>query len=333
MNETLRKPSWIRAKIPGGNNYFRLKSLLRNLNLHTVCEEAQCPNVGECWGAGTLTFMILGDTCTRSCGFCAVKTGKPEELDWNEPERVANAVRELTIHDAYLTHIVITSVNRDDKNFESAYIFGETIRRVRKYNPDITIEVLIPDFKGDIEALKVVLDAEPDVLNHNIETVPRLYYLTKETESGHKRSVRPQARYDWSLRVLEKGRELGNQGLLTKSGIMVGLGEDFEEIIETLWDLKNVGCDIVTIGQYLRPSINHLPVARYYHPLEFESLKKYGETIIGIPHIEAGPLVRSSYHAERQVNKLNHELVEGSKDDHATVDTPLKASLQNCSFL
>ena len=305
MIQTLRKPSWIKAKIPAGSNYIRLRNLMRSLNLHTVCEEAQCPNVGECWGAGTLTFMILGGTCTRSCGFCAVKTGKPGEINWDEPERVAKAVRELTLHDAYLNNIVITSVNRDDKNFESALIFAETIRKVREYNPDITIEVLVPDFKGDIKALKEVLDAKPDVLNHNIETVPRLYYLPVETESGLKCSVRPQARYEWSLRVLEHGKELGHQGLLTKSGIMVGLGEEIEEIIETLWDLKNAGCDVVTIGQYLRPSLDHLPVARYYHPLEFESLKKYGETIIGIPHIEAGPLVRSSYHAEKQVIKLS----------------------------
>jgi len=304
MIQTLRKPSWIKAKIPAGSNYTRLKNLMRSLNLHTVCEEAQCPNVGECWGTGTLTFMILGDTCTRSCGFCAVKTGKPGDIDWNEPERVAKAVRELTLPDAYLTHVVITSVNRDDKNYESALIFADTVRKVRKYNPEITIEVLIPDFKGDIKALKVILDAKPDVLNHNVETMPRLYYLPVETESGLKRSVRPQARYEWSLRILEHGKELGHQGLLTKSGIMVGLGEEIEEIIETLWDLKNARCDVVTIGQYLRPSLDQLPVVRYYHPLEFESLKKYGETIIGIPHIEAGPLVRSSYHAEKQVMKL-----------------------------
>ena len=308
MIQTLRKPSWIKAKIPAGSDYIRLRNLMRNLNLHTVCEEAQCPNIGECWGAGTLTFMILGDICTRSCGFCAVKTGKPGDIDWNEPEKVARAVKELKIHDAYLTHVVITSVNRDDKNYESALIFAQTIRKVRGYNPKITIEVLIPDFKGDIKALKEVLVAKPDVLNHNIETVPRLYYLHVETGSGLKRSVRPQAKYEWSLRVLEKSRELGNQGLLTKSGVMVGLGEELEEVIETLWDLKNVGCDVVTIGQYLRPSLDHLPVARYYHPVEFESLKKYGETIIGIPHIEAGPLVRSSYHAEKQVKKLDNTL-------------------------
>jgi lipoic acid synthetase len=303
-----RKPSWIKARVPAGPNYNHLKNLVRQLNLHTVCEEARCPNIGECWGAGTLTFMILGDTCTRSCGFCAVKTGRGGEIDWDEPERVARAVRELILNDAYLNHIVITSVNRDDKNYESALIFAETIRKVREYNPEVKIEVLIPDFKGDIKALKVVLDAEPDVLNHNIETVPRLYYLSIVTETGRKRSVRPQAKYEWSLRVLEKSKELGHKGLLTKSGIMVGLGEELEEIIETLWDLKNVGCDIVTIGQYLRPSTDHLPVARYYHPLEFESLKKYGEAIIGIPHIEAGPLVRSSYHAEKQVMKLGGDL-------------------------
>lgn len=308
MSQTLRKPSWIKARLPAGPNYTRLRNLMRSLNLHTVCEEAQCPNIGECWGAGTLTFMILGDTCTRSCGFCAVKTGKPGEIDWNEPERVAKAIRELVLNNTYLAHIVITSVDRDDRNYESAVIFAETIRKVREYTPQIKIEVLIPDFKGDIKALKEVLDARPDVLNHNIETVPRLYYLPVETESGKKRSVRPQAKYEWSLRVLEKSKEMGHEGLLTKSGLMVGLGEELEEIINTLWDLKNAGCDIVTIGQYLRPSINHLPVVRYYHPIEFESLKKYGEIIIGIPHIEAGPLVRSSYHAEKQVIKLGGEV-------------------------
>jgi len=306
--QTLQKPNWIKAKIPAGTNYNRLKTLMRSLNLHTVCEEARCPNIGECWGAGTLTFMILGDTCTRSCGFCAVKTGKGGEIDWNEPERVANAVRELVLNNAYINHIVITSVNRDNKNHESAIVFAETIRKVREYSPQVSIEVLIPDFKGDIKALKEVLDARPDVLNHNIETVPRLYYLPQETPSGHKRAVRPQAKYEWSLRVLEESKKLGHEGMLIKSGIMVGLGEEIEEVIETLWDLKMVGCDIVTIGQYLQPSKDHLPVTKYYHPLEFESLKKYGEKIIGIPHIEAGPLVRSSYHAEKQVMKLGGDL-------------------------
>jgi lipoic acid synthetase len=302
--QALQKPNWIKAKIPAGSNYDRLKTLLRSLNLHTVCEEARCPNIGECWGAGTLTFMILGDTCTRSCGFCHVKTGRGGELDWEEPERVADAVSKLIENNAYINHIVITSVNRDDKNHESACVFAETIRKVREENPGVKIEVLIPDFKGDVRALKEILDAKPDVLNHNIETVPRLYRLPQMTPSGLKRSVRPQARYEWSLRVLEESKNLGHKGILTKSGIMVGLGEELDEVIETLWDLKNVGCDIITIGQYLQPSKDHLPITRYYHPLEFESLKKYGETMIGIPHIEAGPLVRSSYHAGEQVVKL-----------------------------
>jgi lipoic acid synthetase len=306
--QTLQKPNWIKAKIPSGSNYDRLRTLMRSLNLHTVCEEARCPNIGECWGAGTLTFMILGDTCTRSCGFCHVKTGKGGELDWEEPERVAEAVSKLIENNAYINHIVITSVNRDDKNYESACVFAETIRKVREESPNVKVEVLIPDFKGDIEALKEVLDAKPDVLNHNIETVPRLYRLLQATSSGLKRSVRPQARYEWSLRVLEESKKLGQEGLLTKSGIMVGLGEELDEVIETLWDLKNVGCDIITIGQYLQPSKDHLPITRYYHPLEFQSLKKYGEKIIGIPHIEAGPLVRSSYHAGEQVVKLGGEI-------------------------
>ncbi|HWP93230.1 MAG TPA: lipoyl synthase [Thermodesulfobacteriota bacterium] len=302
--QTLQKPRWIKAKVPSGANYKHLKTLMRSLNLHTVCEEARCPNIGECWGAGTLTFMILGDICTRSCGFCNVKTGRGGELDWHEPERVAEAVSKLVENNAYINHIVITSVNRDDKNYESALLFAETIRKVREYNPDVNIEVLIPDFKGDMNALKEVLDARPDVLNHNIETVPRLYYLPQQSPSGRRRAVRPQARYEWSLRVLEESKRIGHEGLLTKSGIMVGLGEELEEVLGTLRDLKDVGCDIVTIGQYLQPSPDHLPITRYYHPLEFESLKIYGETMIGIPHIEAGPLVRSSYHAQKQVIKL-----------------------------
>ena len=275
------------------------------MNLHTVCEEAKCPNIGECWGAGTLTFMILGDTCTRSCGFCHVKTGKGPELDWEEPMRVAKAVDELISNNANITHIVITSVNRDDKNIESAIIFGKTISQIRQLNPDVKIEVLIPDFKGDMKALDEVLVTEPDVLNHNIETVPRLYYYQQTTTSGRKRSVRPQAKYEWSLNLLRHSKEYSNPGMLTKSGIMVGLGEEMDEVIETLKDLKSAGCDIVTIGQYLQPTIDHLPVTKFYHPSEFEALKQYGESVIGIPHIESGPLVRSSYHAEKQVIKLN----------------------------
>ena len=308
MDQIAQKPSWIKARIPGSPNYKKLKSLMRNLNLHTVCEEAMCPNIGECWGVGTLTFMILGDTCTRSCGFCHVKTGKGQELDWEEPKRVAEAVSKLIENNAYIRHIVITSVNRDDKNYEGACLFAETIIKVRQSTPGIRIEVLIPDFKGDLEALKKVLESAPDVINHNIETVPRLYYLPQRTSTGKNRAVRPQAKYEWSLRILEGSKHRGHQGILTKSGMMLGLGEEIEEVIETLKDLKNAGCDIVTIGQYLQPTKDHIPVSRYYHPLEFESLKKYGEKIIGIPHIESGPLVRSSYHAEKQVGKLSSEL-------------------------
>lgn len=298
------KPEWIKAQLPRGPNYTHLKHLTKTLNLHTVCEEAKCPNIGECWGAGTLTFMILGDTCTRSCGFCHVKTGRGGELDFEEPMRVAEAVRALTRNNARITHIVITSVNRDDRNYESARIFAETIRRVRDENPEVKIEVLIPDFKGDPRALREVIDARPDVLNHNIETVPRLYRLPQLTPSGKKRSVRPQANYDWSLSVLSGSKTLGHEGMLTKSGIMVGLGEEMDEVIVTLGDLKKAGCDIVTIGQYLQPTYDHLPVSKFYHPMEFESLKTYGENVIGIPHVEAGPLVRSSYHAEKQVSKM-----------------------------
>ena len=314
----IRKPSWIKAKLPSGENYTHLKNLTKELNLHTVCQEARCPNIGECWSAGTLTFMILGDTCTRSCGFCHVKTGNGGELDLEEPKRVGQAVNSLIQNNANITHVVITSVNRDDKNYESACIFADTIKTVREYNPEVKIEVLIPDFKGDSQALNQILQAVPDVLNHNIETVPRLYRLPQVTQSDRKRSVRPQANYAWSLKVLSESKQKGNEAMLTKSGIMVGLGEEIEEILETLHDLKNAGCDIVTIGQYLQPTIDHLPVSKFYHPLEFDSLKAYGENIIGIPHIEAGPLVRSSYHAEKQVVKLRNN--PSSKDLHSISD-------------
>jgi len=302
----MRKPSWIKAKLPSGKNYTHLKNLTKELNLHTVCQEARCPNIGECWSAGTLTFMILGDTCTRSCGFCHVKTGNGGELDWEEPKRVAQAISSLIESNANITHVVITSVNRDDKNFDSALIFADTIKTVRQNCPGVKIEVLIPDFKGDSQTLGQILEAGPDVLNHNIETVPRLYRLQQVTPSGRKRSVRPQANYAWSLKVLSESKQKGNEAMLTKSGIMVGLSEEIEEVIETLRDLKETGCDIVTIGQYLQPTIDHLPVSKFYHPLEFDSLKAYGENIIGIPHVEAGPLVRSSYHAEKQVIKLGN---------------------------
>lgn len=304
MKTHRRKPEWIKAKIPGGPNYNHLKSLVKDLKLNTVCEEARCPNIGECWGAGTLTFMILGDTCTRSCGFCHVKTGKGVPLDRDEPERVADAVLKLKKNNAFITHVVITSVNRDDKNFESAEIFADTVEKVREANPDIKIEVLIPDFKGDEKAIEEIIKSRPDVLNHNIETVPRLYNYPQKTESGRTRYVRPQADYKRSLDLLLKCKEEGTPEMLTKSGIMVGLSESYDEILQTLRDLKDAGCDIVTIGQYLQPTIDHIPVSKFYHPTEFESLKSYGEKIIGLPHIESGPLVRSSYHAEKQVLKL-----------------------------
>lgn len=306
--QTFAKPKWIKAKIPGGENYNHLNKLVNELNLNTVCKEAKCPNIGECWGAGTLTFMILGDTCTRSCGFCHVKTGKGPELDWDEPSRVALAVDKLAENNALITHVVITSVNRDDRNFESACIFAETVKQIRKVNPDINIEVLIPDFKGDEASIDEIIEAGPDVLNHNIETVPRLYNFPQKSHSGKTRYVRPQAIYERSLFLLEKCKKEGNPDMLTKSGIMVGLGETYEEVIETLKDLRDIECDIVTIGQYLQPTVDHIPVSKYYHPLEFDSLKLYGERIIGLPHVESGPLVRSSYHAEKQVFKLmeNH---------------------------
>ncbi len=299
--QTLPKPNWIKAKLPGGENYSHLKGLVKSLDLNTVCEEARCPNIGECWGAGTLTFMILGDTCTRSCGFCHVKTGKGGKLDWDEPQRVASAVKKLALNNASVKHIVVTSVNRDDKNYESALIFAETIRQIRYTSPEVKIEVLIPDFKGESAAIDEVISANPDILNHNLETVPRLYNHPQRSQSGKIRYVRPQAVYNRSLKLLERSRD---KGLLTKTGIMVGLGEFYDEVIETLRDLKAINCDIVTIGQYLQPTIDHIPVSRYYHPTEFESLKQYGEKIIGIPHIESGPLVRSSYHAEKQLMKL-----------------------------
>lgn len=307
-----KKPEWIKAKIPSGPNYTKLRGLVRKLGLHTVCEEAKCPNIGECWGAGTLTFMILGDVCTRSCGFCHVKTGKGGELDWEEPARVAKAVEELQKNNAQVTHVVITSVNRDDRNYESACIFAQTVNEVRDKVPGIKIEVLIPDFKGETEAIEKVIESSPDVLNHNIETVPRLYSLPQKTQSGRTRFVRPQAVYRRSLELLSMSSSGGNSAMLTKSGIMVGLGESYEEIVETLGDLKRAGCDIVTIGQYLQPTVDHIPVSRFYHPVEFESLKSYGEKIVGIPHVEAGPLVRSSYHAEKQVFELSRDIMTGT---------------------
>jgi lipoic acid synthetase len=277
-----RRPEWLKARIPAGENYSRLKSVIDDRRLHTVCEEARCPNMGECWNAGTATFMVLGDTCARRCGFCAVKTGRPATgLDWDEPRRVAEAVKILGIR-----HVVITSVNRDERKDGGAPIFAETVRQIRKLNLGCRVEVLIPDFKGDEEALLTVLDAKPDILNHNVETVPRLY-----------RRVRPQAAYRQSLEVLDRAKR---RGFVTKTGMMLGIGERTEEVIEVMTDLRSVNCGILTLGQYLQPTRDHLPVDRYVHPDEFHMLKLKGLEM-GFRHVESGPLVRSSYHAERHV--------------------------------
>ncbi len=276
-----RRPEWIRAKLPYGENYSKLLHLMRGKELHTVCEEARCPNLGECWGRGTATFMILGDVCTRSCGFCAVKTGKPTILDTDEPRRVAEAVASMK-----LKHVVITSVNRDELNDGGASIFAETIRQIRIREPKCRIEVLIPDFKGDKVAMDIVVDAAPDILNHNLETVPRLYSV-----------VRPQAKYERSLEVLKYFKE---HGLVTKTGVMVGIGERPEEILEVMKDMRKSDVDILTVGQYLQPTKEHLPIDRYVTPDEFAMYKKNGLDM-GFKYVESGPLVRSSYHADEQI--------------------------------
>ncbi len=276
------KPAWIKAPAPLGENYRNLKSLARGLGLHTVCESAQCPNIGECWNHKTATFMLLGDICTRRCGFCAVPKGMPGPLDWDEPRRVAEAVAKLG-----LKHAVITSVNRDDDNLGGAKIFAETIRQVKRLTPDCRVEVLIPDFQGIDEALQIVLDARPEILNHNTETVPRLY-----------RSVRSGANFQRSLRLLKSVKKF-SAGILSKSGLMVGLGESVEELLETFRLLADQDVDILTVGQYLRPSKDHLPISRFYAPDEFTRLKKEAMNM-GFRHVESGPLVRSSYHAHEQ---------------------------------
>ena len=268
-------------KMPGGQRYVSLKNLVESHRLHTVCQSAKCPNLGECWNAGTATLMILGDVCTRSCGFCNIATGKPATLDLDEPARVGDAVRIMN-----LGHVVITSVNRDELLDGGAAVWAETIRQVRLQSPGTSVEVLIPDFCGDWDALQQVLDERPEILNHNIETVPRLY-----------RQVRPQAKYARSLELLRIAKD---QGLVIKTGMMLGLGEEEHEIDAVLEDLFAIGCDILTLGQYLQPTPNHLPVVRWVHPEEFVAWKIRGEAL-GIRHVESGPLVRSSYHAEKQV--------------------------------
>ncbi len=285
------KPSWLRAKAPVGHNFHNLKKLARSLGLHTVCESAQCPNIGECWNHHTATFMLLGDICTRRCGFCAVPKGKPQPIDWDEPRRVAEAVATLG-----LKHAVVTSVNRDDDNLGGARVFAETIRQIRELVPGCRVEVLIPDFQGIDEALRVVLHAQPDVLNHNTETVPRLY-----------RVARSGARYERTLRLLENAKKF-SPGIVTKSGLMAGLGETMSELVEVFRDLGSRGVDILTIGQYLRPSRDHLPIARFYTPDEFQYLKEEALRF-GFRHVESGPMVRSSYHAHEQAEATSARTV------------------------
>ena len=277
-----RKPPWLKMKMPAGENYARLVRLVNEQRLHTVCQSAKCPNMGECWAAGTATLMILGDVCTRSCGFCHIATGKPPTLDLDEPVRVGAAVAAMN-----LKHAVITSVNRDELPDGGASVWAETIRQVRLQAPGTSVEVLIPDFCGDWDALQTVLDQKPDILNHNIESVPRLY-----------KQVRPQAKYRRSLELLKRAKA---RGFVTKTGMMLGLGEEADEIDRVLDDLVSIGCDILTLGQYLQPTPNHLPVARWVHPDEFADWKSRGK-LKGLRHVESGPLVRSSYHAEKQVH-------------------------------
>lgn len=276
-----RRPEWLKVRAPGGESYANIKTMMRSKSLHTVCEEARCPNITECWNAGTATFMILGDTCTRSCGFCAVKTGRPLEIDPDEPRHVAESIREMN-----LRHAVITSVNRDERADGGSLIWAETIIRTKELNPNTTIEVLIPDFKGKMEPLQRIIDAKPDILNHNTETVPRLY-----------RRVRPQGKFVWTLALLKEAKA---QNMRTKTGVMLGLGETREEVLEVMQHLREVEVNILTLGQYLQPTKNHLPVDRFVHPSEFDEYRRIGLEM-GFDVVESGPLVRSSYHAERHV--------------------------------
>ena len=281
-----RRPAWIKISPEKEEATKAIRKLMRNQALHTVCEEAMCPNLGECYGSGTATFLMLGDVCTRSCKFCDVKHGKPKKLDWEEAERVAQAVKTMS-----LKHAVITSVNRDERRDGGAPIFAMVIRRIRELLDDCSVEVLIPDFKGSLEALKIVMDAKPDILNHNVESVPRLF-----------KSIQPQSNYAVTEAVLRNAKKLMPDGL-TKSGIMLGLGEEMDEVKEVIRDLRRWGVDILTIGQYLQPSRKHLPISRYYTLEEFAELEEFGKDL-GFRWVESGPLVRSSYHAAEQVRGL-----------------------------
>jgi len=282
----MRRPEWIKVRAPTGETYDWLKGLMRSKELHTVCEEAHCPNIGECWGRGTATFLIMGDVCTRSCKFCDVKTGRPLPLDWEEPVRVAMAVKAMN-----LRHAVITSVNRDERKDGGVPIFAMVIRRIREFQPGCTVEVLTPDFKGNLDALKMVIDERPDIYDHNVETVARLF-----------RQIQPQDRYEYAMTTLANAKKLDPKQI-TKSGIMVGLGETFDEVTETMLDLRAVGVDILTVGQYLQPTKQHAPIARYYTPEEFAEFKRLGLEM-GFRWVESAPLVRSSYNAERQAREL-----------------------------
>lgn len=283
------KPDWLKVRAPGSENYLRLKGIMRDLKLNTVCEDAHCPNIGECWHHGTATFMILGDICTRACAYCAVAHGKPQTLDIDEPRRVAEAVKAMG-----LSYAVITSVDRDDLPDGGASIFADTIREIRVRMPDSRVEVLIPDFKGETAPLRTVLDARPDVLNHNTETVPRLY-----------RMARSGGKYSRTLELLDRARTYAPD-IATKTGLMVGLGEEHDELVQVFLDLRGVGVSILTIGQYLRPSPDHAVMTRYYHPTEFAELKRIALGL-GFVHVEAGPLVRSSYHAHEQADAYDNQ--------------------------
>jgi len=278
------KPEWLKVRAPGSPAYLRLKGLMRELNLHTVCEEAHCPNIGECWHHGTATFMIMGDVCTRACGYCNVRHGAPIALDPHEPDKLAQAVSAMA-----LAYVVVTSVDRDDLPDFGAGAFAATIQAIKRRRPDCRVEVLIPDFQGEEAPLRTVLEAAPDVLNHNTETVPRLY-----------RQARPGGRYARALELLDRARRHA-PATPTKTGLMVGLGETWDEIVDVLRDLRRVDCQILTIGQYLRPTLAHLPMERYYTPDEFRELKRIALEL-GFGHVESGPLVRSSYHAHEQAD-------------------------------
>lgn len=286
-NGLRRRPEWLKVRAPSGETYHELKRLMRSKTLHTICEEANCPNMAECWGNGTATFLILGDTCTRSCGFCDVKTGMPNPLDWAEPLRVAKAVQQME-----LQHVVITSVNRDERPDGGAPIIALTIRAVRNLRPECSIEVLIPDFKGNKAALEIVMREDPDILNHNVETVRRLF-----------KQVQPQDNYEWAMATLRNAKAI-NPEAVTKSGIMLGLGETKDEALEAMRDLRAQDVDILTLGQYLQPSKKHLPIERYWTPEEFAEFRKLGYEM-GFKWVESGPLVRSSFRAEFQARALS----------------------------